>query len=223
MTHARAGHVGLVLLVLMALHAPKSAALSPRELVDQLAGTWTNALQYRAAPDALKVEPSVDGEWLDLQYAAFHRVDAPAVGDLVLYLEWRRGAPDGDISRQRLWSFRTDADGVVRMDFHAFVDGEPYAGRGDEPGAFAAIERAALRSYAPECALRFVPVAGGWVGRIGADECRITAASGRTMGIDAEVSLGPDGVLEYREAGRLDDGRYAFRVPPTMPYRFVAE
>lgn len=201
----------------------ESLALDPESIAADLVGRWNNALQYRAVPDRLKVEPSVEGEWLDLQHAAFHRVEAPTIGEVVLYLEWRRGGADGEISRQRLWSFRSDPDGTVRMDFHAFVDGTPYAGRGDEPGAFAGLERAALRSYAPECALRFAPMPGGWVGRIGADECRITAASGRTMGIDAEVALGADGVLEYREAGRLDDGRYAFRVPPTMPYRFVAE
>jgi hypothetical protein len=31
----------------------------------------------------------------------------------------------------------------------------------------------------------------------------------------------PDGALLYRESGQLEDGRYAFRVPPTEPYRFI--
>jgi hypothetical protein len=41
------------------------------------------------------------------------------------------------------------------------------------------------------------------------------------MGIDARVEMVADGVLEYRESGQLEDGRFAFRVPPSMPYRFV--
>lgn len=191
------------------------------QVVAALAGAWDNAAQYAAAADALKVPPSVDGDWLDLQHAAFFRVDAPRIGPAVLYLEWRRGGPAGEVSRQRIWSFRTDADGALRMDFFAFVDGAPFVGRGAEPGAFAALDRGALRGYDAACALRFsIGADGAFAGRIGADECSLVAASGRRMGIDATVSLAADGTLSYRESGRLEDGHYAFRVPPGQPYRF---
>lgn len=213
----------LAVLVLLWLGGKAHAAdgPSPAQLLMELEGDWSNAAQYASADAALKVEPSVEGDWLDLQHASFRRVEAPAIGADVLYLEWRRGGPTGEISRQRLWSFRSDGDGLVRMDFHAFVDGKPYAGRGAEPGAFKGVAPSALRSYAPECALRFETVpAGGWLGEVTSEECRIVAASGRGMGIDARVQLGADGTLSYRESGRLDDGRYAFRVPPTVPYRF---
>ena len=53
------------------------------------------------------------------------------------------------------------------------------------------------------------------------DSCVIVAASGRRMGILAEIDIGASGTLGYREHGRLEDGRYAFRVPPSQPYRFV--
>lgn len=193
-------------------------------VLDSLAGEWSNAAQYRDAPEGLKVEPSVEGEWLDLQYAAFHAVDAPRIGEHVVYLEWRRGGPDGPVSRQRLWSFRHDADGALRMDFFAFIDGAAWVGGGSRPGAFSTVDASVLRSYAPECALHIeAHDDGGWVGRIGAEECRIVAASGRAMGINARVVLGADGSLSYQESGQLDDGRYAFRVPPTMPYRFWRE
>jgi hypothetical protein len=198
-----------------------SGAASPAQLITELEGDWSNAAQYAAADPGLKVEPSVEGEWLDLQHASFRRVDAPAIGEHVLYLEWRRGGPTGAISRQRLWSFRSDADGRVRMDFFAFLDGAPFAGLSSEPGVFKGVEHSALRGYSPECALSFETAPdGGWLGRVTAEQCRIVAASGRGMGIDARVQLSADGVLSYRESGRLDDGRYAFRVPPTMPYRF---
>jgi hypothetical protein len=68
--------------------------------------------------------------------------------------------------------------------------------------------------------LRFVVQPAGFAGEISAEECTITAASGRRMGINARVALTAEGTLEYQESGRLDDGRYAFRVPPTEPYRF---
>ena len=187
-----------------------------------LAGDWDNGAQFAAAPAALKVPPSVQGEWLDVQHARFARIDAPALGTQVLYLEWRSGGPDGAISRQRIWSFRTDAEGRVRMDFYAFVDGKPWAGRAAEPGAFVALNSTDLRGYGEACALRFTALpAGGASGDITAAECTLTAASGRRMGIDAAVVLNADGSLSYRESGRLEDGRWAFRVPPTEPYRFV--
>lgn len=202
------------------VHAPPAADPAAR-VVRALAGDWDNRAQFDAAPAALKVPPSVDGDWLDLQHAAFHVVDAPLLGDHVLYLEWRRGDAGGAISRQRIWSFRNDDGGALRMDFFAFVDGAPWAGRGAEAGAFATLAPAALRGYDAACALRFTLRAdGGFEGRIGADECTLTAASGRRMGIDAEVVQDAGGTLSYRESGRLADGVYAFRVPPSQPYRF---
>ena len=196
--------------------------LEAAALVALLAGDWDNAAQYAAAPAPLKVPPSVQGDWLDAQHARFVPIDAPAVGPQVLYLEWRSGGPEGAISRQRIWSFRADAEGRMRMDFYAFVDGKAWAGRAAEAGAFAALKPTDLRGYGEACALRFAALPeGGARGEITAAECSLTAASGRRMGIDASVELGVDGTLSYRESGRLEDGRWAFRVPPTEPYRFV--
>jgi hypothetical protein len=198
-------------------HAP----VDPREtLLEAMAGTWDNWAQFAAAPDTLKVPPTVDGEWLDLQHATFTRVEAPALGSHVLYLEWHKGGSGGEISRQRLWSFRNDSEDGLRMDFYAFIDGKPFAGRAGEQGAFETLTRDTVRGYGPACALHFELRPAGFVGAISATDCTITAASGRRMGINARVALTADGTLEYQESGVLDDGRYAFRVPPTVPYRF---
>jgi hypothetical protein len=209
-------------LVLAACATAPTVAPDPRDAVlALLAGSWDNRAQFDAAPASLKTPPSVEGDWLDLQHAQFMRVAAPSIGEHVLYLEWRNGSADGAISRQRIWSFRREQNGALRMDFFAFVDGKPFAGRGSEPGAFSALDAAQLRGYGSACALRFEPTGqGGWRGLISADECSLVAASGRRMGIDASIAVDADGTLAYRESGRLDDGRYAFRVPPSMPYRF---
>jgi len=193
----------------------------PRDaLLSGLVGDWDNRAQFAAAPVELKVPPSVDAEWLDLQHARFTRVDAPALGDRVLYLEWRNGGPDGSISRQRIWSFRSDPVDGLRMDFYAFVDGKPYAGKSNEAGAFANLTSGTLRGYGSACALRLESQPAGFVAAISAEQCTITAASGRRMGINARVELTAEGNLLYQESGVLDNGRYAFRVPPTEPYRF---
>ncbi len=191
-------------------------------IIDGLVGAWDNRAQFEAAPAALKVPPTVEGEWMDLQHARFTRVSAPALGSHVVYLEWRRGGPDGEVSRQRLWSFRRDAAGRMVMDFYAFRDGAPYAGQGDSPQAFIAVTPEQLRAYPSGCELDFTRRPdGGSSGVVTPDRCVIVAASGRRMGILAEIDIGASGTLGYREYGRLEDGRYAFRVPPTGPYRFV--
>ncbi|MBC7622434.1 MAG: hypothetical protein H7232_03515 [Aeromicrobium sp.] len=201
------------------------SSIAPAALVTALGGAYTNAAQYQAAPAALKVAPSVAGEWLDSQHAQFVRVDAPKIGSHVLYLEWRSGSKTGPVSRQRIWSFRTDASGATRMDFFAFVDGAPWVGQAATPNAFQNLTLDKLRGYGDTCALMFVPDAKskdkGIVGSISGKECSITAASGRRMAIDARIDLLPDGSVQYRESGQLEDGRFAFRVPPTEPYRFV--
>jgi CpeT/CpcT family (DUF1001) len=198
-------------------------------ILNAIEGTWNNRTQFEATPTHLKVPPSVSGDWLDLQHATFSRVDAPAIGPYVLYLEWRSvGATvgaTGAISRQRIWSFRNDETGAVRMDFFAFVDGAAWVGKGNitNRAAFQGLTTAMLRGYGAACGLRFSPSGTTFRGEINARECNITAASGRKMGIDARVELLTDGTLEYRESGQLEDGRYAFRVPPSQPYRFVRQ
>jgi hypothetical protein len=201
--------------------ATPESKLAPAALVSALAGTYTNSAQFQAAPAALKVAPSVQGEWLDLQHADFIPVDAPAIGPDVLYLEWRSGGPTGQVSRQRIWSFRRDANGATRMDFFAFADGAAWVRQGKTANAFKTLALDKLRGYGERCALTFVPEGKTVIGSISGKECSITAASGRRMAIDARVDLLPDGALLYRESGQLEDGRYAFRVPPTEPYRFI--
>lgn len=220
----RLNYVGAAIsLVLIGACTHRSVPADPSEgIANALVGTWDNRAQFATAPEALKIPPSVNGDWLDIQDAAFVRVNAPQLGAQVLYLEWKTAA--GVISRQRIWSFRTDKEGVTRMDFYAFVDGKAWAGkvsRDDALSAFRDLTTDALRGYGDNCALKFNLDAKSFRGEITSRECSITAASGRRMGINASVEMRADGVLEYRESGQLEDGRYAFRVPPSMPYQFV--
>ncbi len=199
----------------------KPAEQAEDALITALSGTWDNGAQYGVTADTLKIPPSVNGDWLDLQHAIFKPITAPAIGDRVLYLEWRNKAADGTvgaISRQRIWSFKTDANKVVRMDFYAFMDGKPWT---ENSANFNDLRPEALRGYGNACALYFIQTFTTFTGEITAKDCSITAASGRRMGINARVTLRADGSLEYQESGVLDDGRFAFRVPPAQPYRFM--
>ena len=181
-----------------------------------MSGAWSNTGQYAAAPDALKRAPAAGHpyDWLDQQYAQFHRVSAPGLGERVIYLEWRAGGEAGPISRQRLWVFHADEDGrPAGMDFYTFRAPDPYAGRGGVPGAFETLSPDELVGYPDGCTLTAAPGPGDSVlFAVDAQACRITARSGRSMGIRAEITVAPD-TITYAEAGILEGGRYAFLVP----------
>jgi hypothetical protein len=217
----------LTIAAVLALAACASTPSAPSRpdltaLSNGLIGAWDTKAQYDAAPEALK-RPPVAGDayaWLDRQYAQFNRVDAPAIGAHVIYLEWRSGGPDGKISRQRLWSFRFDEAGKARMDFYTFKTPEPYAGKAAQAGAFAALKPDDLIGYGAACGLYVEPTsAATFDAKIDESQCQITARSGRQMGIDARVTLMTTGLL-YNEAGILADGAFAFKVPGGPPYDF---
>lgn len=139
----------------------------------------------------------------------------------MVYLEWRGGDGDGEISRQRIWAFRQDETGALSgMDFYTFIDPAPYAGRGAAPGAFAGLEPEDLIGYPDGCTLAASALSRtGLVFEVTASDCVITARSGREMGIEARIEIGPDRVA-YQEAGIMADGGYVFRVPGGPAYEF---
>jgi hypothetical protein len=214
----------VVIAVLLGLGACATAEDQPTDPlsshVSALEGRWSNATQWARASDELR-RPAAVGhpyEWIDFQAAEFHRVEAPLIGAHVVYLEWR--TQDGALSRQRIWSFRRDEIGGVRMDFYTLRAPEMLAGRGQEDGAFAALGPDDLIGYGEACALVVTPE--GFDGGFNAEippTCRITARSGREMTLSAQVYL-EGGALAYQEAGLLDDGSFAFKVPGGPPYIF---
>jgi hypothetical protein len=99
------------------------------------------------------------------------------------------------------------------MDFYTFRTPDPYAGRGSAPGAFAALSPAELIGYPDGCTLTAqIAAPARIVFRADPAQCRITARSGRQMGIRAQVDIAPSS-LRYAEAGILEGGAYAFLVP----------
>ncbi len=179
-----------------------------------LEGRWSNDEQMALWTGGRTPLAGGGTAWVDAKDAVFARVDAPLVGDEVIYLEWR-GA-DGAVSRQRLWSFRADASGRTVMDFFTFRDPAPFVGAAGRPGAFAALTPQDLVGYGEACALPVVAVVGGWRASIPAT-CTITARSGRVMRLQAEIERLAErrhnDRLRYRESGVLEDGAFAFEVP----------
>jgi hypothetical protein len=186
-----------------------------------LAGQFDNAAQVAALPAGVSREPRPGEPWVDAQFARFVPFPAADLGEHIYYLEWRKGGPEGRISRQRVWAFLPARDGVTSMRFYTLERGEDWAAAADDPSALAALAAAALPPYPEGCEVLFTPTgAGAFAGEIPAGACSILARqSGRRMEIRARISLGTD-TLQYEEAGLLEDGRAAFRVPEGYRYEF---
>ncbi|MGY6532750.1 CpcT/CpeT family chromophore lyase [Glycocaulis sp.] len=196
----------------------------PDDPVALLTGRFSNADQYESAPEDWRREPAAGNpyEWLDLQYATHTRVEAPELGEHVIYLEWRSGAEDGPISRQRLWVFRQDEEGALAgFDFFTLRDPEPFAGRAEEEGAFAALTEEDLVGYPDGCLVRAHQSPGGaYHFAVAGQDCVITAQSGTEMRIHASVRASRT-FFTYRESGISMDGEVVFQVPGApQPYAF---
>jgi CpeT/CpcT family (DUF1001) len=201
-----------------------STPLSQRDPARLLIGTWDNSAQMATAPQTLKRPPVAGGayEWLDAQYATFFPVDVPALsadGAKVIYLVWRNNGPAGTISRQRLWVFRPTGNGQTIMDFYAFKAPERLAGANGNSDLFNALTLDDLTAYGPQCSLPIVSRSDGWRASI-PQTCGITARSGRRMTLSAEINV-TGKMLSYQEAGTLEGGALAFKVPGAMAYQFV--
>lgn len=210
----------LVLAFALAACATKATRAGP---TDVLAGRYSNAAQYEAAPDTLRRPPApgYPYEWIDRQDALFAKVDAPALGQHVFYLEWRSGAAHGPISRQRIWAFAPNPDGGWDMEFYTFKTPASYVGQAMAPQAFSSLTQADLIGYPDGCTLTFRPDGeNAWRGATNPKTCLITAQSGRKMRIDATILISPDHIT-YQEAGVLENGAYAFKVPGGPSYLFI--
>jgi len=192
-----------------------------------LEGRWSNAVQFAQAPAFLKRPPAAGFPypWLDRQHASFRIVAAPqltGVDGQAMYLEWRKDGLGGDgaggpVSRQRLWVFNPGAEGTT-MAFYSFRTPADFEGASGTAERFSALGPEDLVGYGPTCTLSVAPAPAGWTAAI-AENCSIIAQSGRSMRLQARITLAGD-TLFYEEAGQLADGRYAFRVPGGIAYEF---
>jgi hypothetical protein len=188
---------------------------------DLLAGEFDNLAQSSSLPPEVLREPKPGQPWVDLQFARFVPFPAADLGEHVYYLEWRAGGPEGRISRQRVWAFLTAREGVTPMRFYTLERGEDWAAAAGDPAGLVSLAATTLLPYPEGCEVLFKTTGDGqFAGEIPAGACSIQARqSGRRMEIRARISLGAD-TLEYDEAGLLEDGRAAFRVPEGYRYEF---
>lgn len=182
------------------------------------AAYWASVLAGRFS----NAQPDVPTHELDLQYAAHTRVDAPALGEHVIYVEWRSGVSDGPVSRQRIWMFREGEEGwSTGFDVFKFRDPEAFAGRADDEGAFASLTEEALIGYPEACLVETrSPAHGGYYFTIASNDCIVTTEAGEEIRLRASLH-GHHHFFTYREWTSTLEGRLVFQFPDApYPYSF---
>jgi hypothetical protein len=219
----------LALLVHLAPRAREAAGGTEHPLVAELAtllgwleGSFDNRRQVELGENALHDAPADPERAPDLLFPVFARVQAPALGEHVVYLQWPMGSPDGRLQRQRIWTFEPDpARNAVIMDFFTLREPERWRDAHLAPDdAMLEITRADLIPYPPACRLPFRRHADVFIGEIPKGACRIVSQQTRTdMTINARVIVGRDQVW-YDESGVRPDGSVVFQVPASGTYQF---
>jgi len=203
---------------------PAATSVLERELDTLL--TWTsgefdNRLQVERGENFL-LDASIDPRKSpDLLFPVFARVEAPALGRHVIYLQWPMGSPQGALQRQRIWSFSIDpARNAVMMDFYTLREPARWRDAHLQPAtALRSISLEDVIPYPPVCRLPFRRHADVFVGEI-PPQCRIVSQQSRTdMTIRAKIVVGRD-QLWYAESGVRADGSVVFQVPAAGSYQF---
>jgi hypothetical protein len=204
---------------LLAFVLAVSASSASERLVTMLAGTYDNAAQVAVQPPEVSRAPKPGTPWLAPLTARMSAIAAPALPGRVVYLQWTNA--DGTLDRQRLWTFADRPDGTVEMRFFSFKAPEKFVGLDTKPELAAALTLDDLVAYPPGCEGLFGEDEMGFAGGIDPARCTIvTQRTGRTMAIEARIEITPEG-FTYREAGILEGGADAFRVPGVDHIAFV--
>lgn len=200
--------------------ATTQADAEMQQAAQWLAGRFDNEAQARLSTETF---PDVDGKnraAQDAQFAAFTVFTLADAGTIVLYTEWRAGAADGPISRQRVWSFYRDAEGKLRQRFYTIRTPERFAGAAADPAKLAALTMADLIPFPPACDLVWTKMLNEFLAEIPPGQCFVTTqATKQRMFINARIALS-DRQMFYDESGTAEDGRVTFNVPVVGSYQF---
>ena len=181
------------------------------QLLEWVQGRYSNQQQY----DTGGVTKASD-----LLFPVFKRIEVPAFGDSVIYLQWPIGSPTGDLQRQRIWVFDLDeAAGTITMDFFTLKEPGAWLNAHLDPQKVLGMTRGDTIGYPETCLLPVSREGDQFVARI-PKTCEIVSQGTQTtMTLESHITITADQIT-YREAGLKADGSVVFRVPATREYVF---
>ncbi len=125
--------------------------------------------------------------WVARQHKIFKRVDLPAFGDYVTYVEQYQGSPPDQLFRQRLYVHSVDSEaGAVKTDIYAFneADAARVAGAHEDSEKLSGITPRDMEKLPDGCAIRWQALGDMFLGTQAPDDCLYTP-----QGFDQQVRL----------------------------------
>jgi len=201
--------------------AQNNQSLTIDHIFEVLIGDFDNFEQEKSLPDSISRQPARAGLWLNPLCLVHLPVEVPAIGEHVLFLEWREGSFDGPLNRQRLWAFRTLDSGEPGMDFYSFKPGAEISMAAVKSGGLAGLHPEDLVTYPEGCTLLWRRVEDRYTAYLDPKTCLVTGQiSGKEMSLEAVIEVENSGFY-YFEKGVFSTGEPVFTVPGFDKYRFV--
>ena len=190
-------------------------------LLNWVQGSFSNARQTREGTNALADKPATADAAPDLLFPIFKKIDVPALGAHVVYLQWPMGSPEGKLQRQRIWVFADDpARNAIMMKFYTLKEPQKWLNAHLEPGKVRAMTAADVIPYPPACDLPFRRHGDVFLGEIPRGDCKIVSQETKTsMTINGRIIVSKNQVW-YNESGTRDNGAVVFQVPRSGAYEF---
>lgn len=143
-------------------------------------------------------------------HSIFKRVDLPAIGEHVFYVEQYSGGDPSNIYRQRIYLFTPVSEtGEIRLDIMAPMDPAPLVGAYRDPSLLDGLTMDDLIAY-PQCAVYWTRRENQYVGVTRRGECRVESRrSGRTLLIEDDLLLTED-MIWIQDRAETEDGDYVY-------------
>jgi hypothetical protein len=134
-------------------------------------------------------------------HSIFKRVDLPAFGEHVFYVEQYLDGDPAKIYRQRLYSFSLDdAEQAIRLVIHIPADAKALVGAHRDPSKLAGLTPAAMRSP-PGCEVYWRRRGDAFIGSMKPGACRIVSQrSGKTIVVSDDLYLDEDEIWIHDRA-----------------------
>jgi len=157
------------------------------QLLQWFPGEFDNNQQVVSERESKAANPH---EWI---HSHFVRVNQPALGPVVFYVEqYQNGNPD-DIYRQRLYTFTADAAAnAIVLRIYSFPDDAAVRGAHRDPSKLAALTLASLRAL-PGCEVYWTFDGQSFQGAMKPKACTVVSrASGKPIFISDDLTLTAD-------------------------------
>ncbi|MBI1186215.1 MAG: hypothetical protein GC206_02615 [Alphaproteobacteria bacterium] len=185
------------------------------EFASWFEGRFDNELQVFFEPDLNTPEAARH----DRVHSSFRRIELPAIGAHVFYVEQHSGGDPDAIYRQRIYTLRADhAVNAIRLDILTPRDPDALRGAHRDPARAAALTPGDLTPLHDGCAVYWRRQDAQFVGQTERGACRIQSSrSGRTIIVEDDLVLSADAISIHDRATDADGG-YAYGNRAGVPH-----